>query len=186
MTDEQIFEIINSDCHQYLEILKHCPKGRFLVRGYYYDIPEIKEFKHNLEKRAPKNMPLNIHEKLNNHFERIFRWKIRNGIFCFGYDINESIPRDLGYGIFYLFFPKGNFRYVYSKEHFDLFGFINQSKENIETIINNLRFEDSNLCQGMVCRKEYDNFSNEISVNANSYYLVNPSLAKSLTSLIWK
>ena len=185
MNTSDIFEMLTKDCRPYLDALQNCKKGHFLLRGFFYQIDDYKKFQHNLEFRKPKNMLPDIHNKINSYFEPIFNWKIRNGIFCYGFDILKNEPIDLGYGVFYLFFPIGEFSYVYSTEHFDLFGFIDRAKENIDDLIEELVFRDDNFCDVMILRDEYNNFGNEVSVKANSYYLVNTRFAESFSKKIW-
>ena len=185
MNEDEIFEILKKDCKQYLDVLKNCRRGYFLLRGYFYQIDAMKKFDHNLDNRKPKNMSQDNHDKINNHFLPIFNWKIRNGIFCYGFDILNNKPKDLGYGIFYLFFPIGNFNYVYSPEYFDLFVHINQTKGDINEIISNLDFKDVDFCNVMKLRKEFDDFGNEVSIKANSYYLLNTSYAEKFSLKIW-
>lgn len=186
MNKEDILTILNNECSYFLNILKHCQKGHFLLRGYFYDIETLKKFNHNIEYRTPKNMPLHIHNEINEYFEPSFKWKIRNGIFCYGFDVMNHKPKDLGYGIFYLFFPIGEFQYVYSPDHFDLFGSINQTKTDSLSLITTLIFKEDKLCEALKIREEFDYFSNEISVNAKSYYLVNISLANYISANIWR
>lgn len=185
MEQKNIFEVIKRDCSPFLNSLKNCETGHFLVRGYFYEIEDIKIFEHNLENRKPKNMAQDIHDKINNFFYSKFSWKIRNGIFCYGFDLVNNHPIDLGYGLFFIFFPIGNFDYVYSPDHFDLFGYFNQTKGNVDELIKKLIFKNDSFCDVMTLHDQYDKFGNEVSIRATSYYLINIKYADSLSQKIW-
>ena len=185
MSAEEIFEILNHDCSYYLNELRNCGKGKYLLRGYNYDILDIKLFEHDLEGRKPRNMPQHIHDMINNIFLEKVGWKIRNGIFTYGFDMLNYKPKDLGYGPFALFFPIGDFEFAYSPHYFDLFGEVNQLKTDLDTFINNLEFEYKTFCNVMYTNGDYDNFGNEVSIRATTYYLVNPEFAKELALKIW-
>lgn len=185
MTKDEVFEILKRDCGYYLSILSKCKKGHFLIRGYNYEILSYRMFEHDIEKRKPRNMPLQIHTKINNYFLKQFGWKIRNGVFCYGFDMLSHSPIDLGYGPFSLFFPIGEFSFVYSPDHFDLFGTVNQSKQNIDDLIATFVFRNTEFCAVMETNEEYDYFGNETSVKVSRYYLVNPSFADYFNTKIW-
>jgi hypothetical protein len=185
MDGDKIFQILEQECKPFLETIKDCHKGYFLLRGYFYEIKNIKKFNHDLDNRKPRNMSIDDHNRINDYFQPIFNWKIRNGIFCYGFDILNNKPIDLGYGIFYLFFPIGEFSYVYSPDHFDLWGSKSLTKKNIDEFIKSLNFKDNDFCEVMNFRKEFDEFGNEVSVRAKSYYLVNTLFAEEIASKIW-
>lgn len=187
INETHVYSILENDCNYYINLLKNCKKGHFLLRGYDYKIDNLKSFDHPfLENRKPKNMSVDLHNKINNFFLPIFKWKIRNGIFCYGFDMLNNTPRDdYGYGINYLFFPIDEFEFVYSKEHFDLWALFETSKESPDFIINKLKFENKNFCDMMEPRKNYHYFSNEISIKATKYYLVNRNFTKYLIDRIW-
>lgn len=185
MNSSELAEILRTDCETYINCLASCKKGHFLLRGYFYEIETFKLFQHNLNHRVPKNMPQNIHNQLNSHFKKKFGWAIRNGIFTYGFDMINHQPIDMGYGKFYLFFPKDSFSFAYSPEYFDLFGEINQLKGDLQTFIDNIDFETENFCSIMSTRAEYDNFANETSIFSESYYLVNPKFTTDLITNIW-
>jgi hypothetical protein len=185
MDSETIFKILSQNCSNFLADLKKCPKGHFLVRGYFYDIQDLKEFNHNLDFRKPKSMNPETHEKINNYFLPIYNWKIRNGIFCYGFDLINRKPVDLGYGPFYIFFPIGEFEFVYSRDHFDLWAYFELTKGDKDEMIKNLKFQNTSLRDAMQLNVEFDYFSNEISVKANAYYLINIKHSLNLVKQIW-
>lgn len=185
MLATNIWDIINKDCQEFIKSIRLCKKNVFILRGHFYQIQGIQKFQHDVKYRRPRNMPQNIHDEINIYFEDKFGWKIRNGVFCYGFNLAEHNPIDLGYGIFHLFFPIGNFKFVFSDEHFDLFGSINNSIEPIETVIKNLKFDDKDFCRALTLQPKFDNFSNEISFNTSSYYLINTIYYQEISRFIW-
>jgi len=85
---DEVFE----NCKEFISDLEKCEKGSFLVRGIGDDGDGldfgIKEFKHDLSYRSPKDMPSDLHEELNYKFENSFGWQVRNGLFSFGRNID--------------------------------------------------------------------------------------------------
>lgn len=185
MAIDKIIETLKIDCKYYLELLSQCKYGHFLLRAYNYPINDIEKFTHNYENRKPRNTPQNMHDKLNKKFEEQFGWKIRNGVFCYGFDILNNVPTDLGYGPFYVCFPIGEFDYAYSYDHFDLFGSMSTTKINMDEFIDSLKYTNESFCDVMVTHPEFHNFGNEVSLYVNSYYLVNLDLADELVPIIW-
>jgi hypothetical protein len=182
---DSIINCIKTNCKPYIEILKKCEKGRLLVRGSKHQKDSIKEYKKNVEVRKPLNMPIEIHNTLNLKFEAEFGWKIRNGIFCFGFNILNSNPIDLGYGENHMFFPKGEFDFVYEQNAFDLYDYLSINELSIEENINSLKFHSTDLSSAMKSGENENLFSNEISIKAESYYLINMKLKDEIINHIW-
>lgn len=185
MSIDEIKTKLNTYCDSYLEKLKLCPEGFFLLRGYFYEIPTIQKFTHNLKLRKPKNMPLDIHKKINEMCLSKYDWPIRNGVFTYGFDILNNKPKDLGYGNFYLFFPIGEFEFAYHRNYFDLFGVINNLKTPLDDFISSLEYETKDFSLVMSTNINFDNFANETSIKVKNYYLVNPQFAIELSKMIW-
>ena len=178
-------EKILSECSEFVSALKECPKGYFLYRGSHFQIPEHQLFTSRLENRIPVNTPQEIHDKVNEFFEVKFGWKIRNGVFCYGYTSLENFPRDLGYGPQFLCFPVGGFEFVYSPDHFDLCGHFYRNKPKTEDEIRSLKFGDKSLEGAINSRSAEEDLSNEISIKVSSYYLINTKHRDSLVEMIW-
>jgi hypothetical protein len=177
-----IIELLLTDCTQYINALKSCDRYRVLVRGSEDPVGMIKEYQHNLEFRKPKNMPISIHNQINEEFEPMFGWKIRNGVFCFGYDLKMNMNRNIGYGFNYLLFPKGEFEFVYSTDFFDLVAHLYPFDY---VSLKDLVFLSNDLNDALKESKVEKNFSNEISLKTSEYYLVNPELKDEIIKLIW-
>ena len=179
-------EKILTDCAEYISQLKKCPKGYFLYRGSHYQIPDAKWFESRLKERAPVNTPQVLHDQVNNTFESQFGWKIRNGVFCYGFTSLEKIPEDLGYGTQYLCFPIGGFEFVYSPKYFDLCGYFHELNYQIsENEISELIFKNETLEGAIDSNKHRNGLSNEISVKAEAYYLIDINYRIELADIIW-
>lgn len=249
-------DTIFSECKPFINDLKKCENGSFLVRGVQdYDI-DIKNFPINLN-RVPTDMPTWAHDILNDVFYEKFGWSCRGGIFTYGriFTGKESIM-EVGYGKSYLLFPVGDYEFVWSSKHRDLYTSLQNDffesdtmhddyeseygeggngswyYEDIDTETNNIiKAIDIIKSQNMsdevseedfewipeidfqdfvrYNQAEYDNivaanltlipkeYSDkdickaiksgcEISVNADSYYLVNMSYTEEIINRIWK
>lgn len=182
---ETSFKLILEDCEPYLKCLRNCEKGSLLVRGGEFEIDSIREFSHDLDNRKPVKSPQHLHDKVNELFATKFGWKIRNGVFCYGINLtrNTDTP-SLGYGTQFLFFPIGDFDFVYSKEHFDLYKFFSTELKN-EDDLEKLIFYNDSLCLAIKNVEPDEAYSNEISVKVSKYYLVNTKFISSIIRLVW-
>jgi hypothetical protein len=173
---DHIVDTLKRECKKFLSETK----GRFFRRGL---------FKRNLEKfsnyevitskqrdRIPADTKKEIHDLANKVFKEKFGWKVRNGIFTFPYFFNFS-TKD------FLFFPIGNYRYVYSNDISDFYmdvgsydkmkkflTFNNYSsfditnkEEQMRLIVNNF-YTDKNLRKIKTQR--------EVIFDTNYYYLI--------------
>lgn len=183
MTNIAFLDLIRKNCNPYLETLRITDQ-KILVRGSHSNIETYKEYNHNLNERRPLNMPIDIHDKLNHHFEPEFGWKIRNGVFCFGIDINKNISHNLGYGNNYYFFPKGEFEFVYAPKIFDLFEYFNEPNTDKNDKFVNIQYKSNDFAQAVLTTIDPD-FSNEISLKVNEYYLVNMKYKEQIKKIIW-
>ena len=78
-----------------------------------------------IKDRKPSNTPINIHNKLNDLFLKLFGWKVRNGVFT---TQDENYWEKIGiYAENYIFLPIGKYEYVYSNKIYDLY-------ENVDKI----------------------------------------------------
>jgi len=182
---DKILEILENKCKPYIEALKRCERNHLLVRGSNDIIKNIKKYNHNLEYRNPRNMPINLHNCLNSKFENVFKWKIRNGVFCYGYDLTKDIKYNLGYGPNYLIFPIGEFEFVYSPNIFDLYGYFSDSNSLFKDKINDLIYVADDLNKALKTVEEGNDFSNEISLKTTEYFLVNFEFKDKIIEMIW-
>lgn len=72
--------------------------------------------------RAPRDMPMELHEAIDDAFVRRFGWKARSS----GAFACQERDETLNYGQPYMFFPIGNFKFVYSDVYDDIYGFLDK------------------------------------------------------------
>jgi hypothetical protein len=101
---------------KFISLLKK--NGDFFTREVLRDFGAIKEFKTRLDRR-PVDLNIDLHHFFDKELEKKFGWKPRSqGVFVWN-DINELNE---------LFFPIGDFKYVYSPEVHDLYFTTNKMK----------------------------------------------------------
>jgi hypothetical protein len=166
-------QIIRSSCKPFLREIENGWFG-FLYRG------SKKRFETNIERfssrtdRRPVDMSLTKHEILDRIFEKKFGWKARSGgVFCSGH---PSIAAR--YGTPYLFFPIGEYKYIWSPEIRDLYDYINkktpsfmdtdkdivirETEKFFENVVD--LYKDNDLKEAMKA-------GNEITMKCKTYYL---------------
>ncbi len=113
---EDIVDILNEDCKPILNVLKKYDYKYFLYRGSRSIADNFQKITPR-KNRKPLNTPIKLHNILDKMFQKKFGWKARSeGVFAAG----QLYPLD-EYGPSYLFFPIGNFKYVWSPEIEDLY-----------------------------------------------------------------
>lgn len=124
LKEDEIFDIIKKDCSRILEIYKKTKS--FLYRG---EKKNNTFFKSTYPKeRLPKDMPINLHNLLNNALKKSGFVATRdNSVF-----VTSSIDTAKFYGNVYVFFPKNGFYYTWSKNITDAY----TDYELIPSIIN--------------------------------------------------
>jgi hypothetical protein len=179
-----LLKILENDCKEYINLLKSCTKGSYLFRGFREQIDSYRKFDHNMDFRKPVNTPKKIHDLINSVFEPKFGWKIRNGVFCYGFNSSNGNPNELGYGKQHILFPIGEFNFVYSPDHFDIYQFVTTVKVD-KNVIEGLIFKSDSIESAINSGEKEDGLSNEISINVKSYYLINSKLTNIITDFIW-
>jgi hypothetical protein len=179
-----IVKILTESCSEYISSLSICKRDSYLLRGYKKPIPSFEKFNHDLMDRKPLNTPHKIHDTVNSIFFKKFNWKIRNGVFCYGFHFGHNKPIDLGYGKQYLFFPIGGFDFVYNPDFFDFYHYVTEN-ETSQKDFEKLNFLNDSLKNAIEAGDKEDDLSNEISVKVSSYYLVNPKYREEISRVIW-
>lgn len=111
-TKEEVREILQKDCTKYL---KEVGFGQKLYRGTKRKVKDITKFKPRQE-RKPRDTPLEVHKYLDKLFSQKFGWKARSsGVFVCA---DKRVVKI--YGTPYVFFPIGNYKYLWSPEVRDL------------------------------------------------------------------
>jgi hypothetical protein len=169
---EKIYSILKTDC---LKFLKES-KGLLLHRGTENGILSRIVKKAVRQDRRPLDMPYAYHEEFNEILYKKFHWYPRTqGVFA------TSDKMDAGnFGISNLFFPIGNYKYVWSPSHNDIWislqskfieifpgnQFYNNKDEHIDWLKTAAStYINSNLYDALV-------MGHEISFKCDSYYLI--------------
>jgi hypothetical protein len=127
LSEDEIKEILHRDCEQFLY------EGVILYRGMKLDIEDYQLFQRKHE-RTPSDMPVHIHQILDELFERLHGWKARSsGVFATGsFDDAKFYSKRLGFNGMvefdpYIFVPKGEYEFLYNPAIGDLFPYIDES-----------------------------------------------------------
>jgi len=147
---------------KFISLLKK--NGEFFTRELSYDIDNIRKYNTRTD-RSPVDTDIEIHNYFNNGLYKKFGWKPRSeGVFVWNVEINEYA---------YLFFPIGDFKYIYSPEVKDLYVTTNKiqrkfdyTDEEYDKIIDT--YKDSGI----------ENVKHRVEVvfKCKEYYLVDYSL----------
>jgi hypothetical protein len=184
------FKVILENCQEYVNLLKTGEKGCLLIRGVLQDEFDFKLCKWDISQRTPRDMPVDYHNGLNTHFEKIFGWPVRNGLFTYGVKSNFRDLTDIGYGKSYLIFPCAQFKYVYDPNIYDLFEHYYEycrnelDKANIQSFIETIHYFDTDIGKAMA-NSVHDFRSVEIMINCEQYYLINIKYVEEIIDLIW-
>ncbi|MFW6129888.1 MAG: hypothetical protein ACOC56_01815, partial [Atribacterota bacterium] len=143
----------------------------FLYRGYK-KVGKVFKIKPRTN-RIPRNTSLLVHDILDEKFKKKFGWKARSeGVFVVG---NASEAGTYSMGEVFLFFPAGNYKYIWSPTINDLYlysDFIITMPEKFDKILES--YTDKDL-------KKYMNnqtfYCKEIMFKCNEYYLVHVDFA---------
>lgn len=170
--------LIERDCSFYLKHGPHLSHKLQMWRGV--DNVRTPFSKQTARKaRLPAHTPKELHEFMNDMFQKKFGWPARNGTFV-------TWDRDTAatYGDLYAVFPIGEFKYVWSPDVQDLYSYVADFVEEIDNAptieqmkktISDLKWIDSGL-QSMPTT----HFNNELVIDAKEYYLMSPSMVNSI------
>jgi hypothetical protein len=115
VVDEIVSKLIK-DCKPYLKVLAKSNFRYMIYRGTKHTYGTISKVKPRND-RTPKDMHKELHNILDNGFKKKFGWKARSeGVF-----VNPSQEMLVEYGLAYMFFPIGKFKFVWSPEIKDLY-----------------------------------------------------------------
>jgi len=164
--DKDVVSLIKRDCKQYLKIFKSVEREECLFKGSdSIRKDDIIKIKSRLDNRIPRNTDKEIHDYLNKLFKDMFGWNVRNGVFVTPAHYDAEL-----YGDVCLFFPIGNFKYVWSPEVNDLTRFIS-SRTNLTWDVTVSKIISSYTDKHFKdIFKEINN--PEVSFNCKEYYLV--------------
>ena len=109
-----IKDILLKDCKYFLKEVKK--SNGLLYRGKEDHIESIELFKNRIADRKPKDTQKHIHDEFNLLFKKKFGWPVRNGIFVTS---DKGLAEEYGHPN--IFFPKGDFDFVWSDSIKDLY-----------------------------------------------------------------
>jgi hypothetical protein len=121
-TINDIGKLIRKDCKKYInEVVK---SNIVLYRGMFDSTPSRGKSIHDgffriktRKNREPADTPIEIHNYINNQFKKNFGWNVRSeGVFVVK---NKRISWN--YGTAFIFFPIGDYKYIYSNKIYDLY-----------------------------------------------------------------
>jgi hypothetical protein len=191
------------DCKPYITDWVKCRAPNFLYRNVNNSYKSFGIKRSYVDKgRKPADTPLELHNFFNDYFYDKFRWKVRNGVAAIG------IPFKSGQygGEPHLFFPIGNYKFVWSPKIGDLFTHFDSMRmldppdeedccfddsdweEQLEVMRDNyydsrqhamddLKYTDKNLKRAIESH-------NEIYFNCKKYYVINMRYGNILEKLI--
>jgi hypothetical protein len=116
-TDEwvsKIWEMVQTDCSQYLK--QSQKDGKMLWRGARRNVDYVKKL-YPIENRMPMSTKTEVHKWLNKEFDKMFGWKVRNGVFATG---DKNVSRYYG-NQNCMFFPTDPFEFVWSPSVKDMY-----------------------------------------------------------------
>lgn len=156
----RIAEIIKKDCKPYLKEIGNLS----LYRGMFAENrPFVKKISRT--DRKPKDSSLVSHKIMDNIFKKKYGWKARSeGVFVTG---DRSITH--AYGITYIYFPIGKYKYLWSPNIHDLGTEI--VSDRIKLITDN--YTNKNL-------KLAAKSNNEIIFKVKEYYVVDENYYRKL------
>ena len=131
-----------SNCKLFIKDIKGVNK--LLYRSSPRIIESYQIIRSHLMDRIPKDIDRQMHDELNDEFERRFGWAVRNGVFASSdYDDIKSYHKNT-----YIFFPIGNYECVWSPYVDDLYAlrangmlYTMEELEEIYYNVKNLRLE---------------------------------------------
>lgn len=180
LTPEQVAVKILKDCQFFLRESKFDPEHPFyhaLFRGIKTDHDDeiLRKWKVD-DSRQPKDMPLVLHDTLDDFFEEEFGVRFRSeSVFATG-----STQMAWEYGKVYLVFPIGHFEYIWSPVIRDAWEYFSEQHDYTSNQLRRaLRATDNlyvnkNLDEGIKSR-------HEIMIACDSYYTLPLPYSRSLT-----
>ena len=150
-------------------------KNYYLFRGIGKKIHEFEVFKTRKD-RLPRDTPIEIHNRLDNAFNKKFGWKVRSeGVFVAG-DYAEAKY----YGYPHIFIPLTPFEYVSSNKIKDLYAHLETEGYIDDKIATDNYLTDEEINKIVNTYKKNDDIYNivinniEVIFKCNQYILIDP------------
>jgi len=123
----KIWQALEKDCKPFIKEMDKTGIAftTLFQRGMGKNISVMKKFTTRKD-RQPVDTPLYLHEAFDKAFNEIFGWKVRSqGVFT-----SSNVSSSSHYGIPYIFFPAGKFKFVWSRSIKDLYFFLDRRKRD--------------------------------------------------------
>ncbi len=127
-----------SKCKSFIKEIKSA--NRLIYRGSKRNIDLFKILNSHVDYRTPKDMDSYMHDELNYWFEKKFGWKVRNGVF-----VTSKLSDANQYGKAYIFFPIGEYKYVWSDVINDLYHYRENGKLNTSEELEDMYYNDDDI-----------------------------------------
>jgi hypothetical protein len=167
---DDIIKVINDECSLFVSKFRNKTMGLF-YRAVKRHIDDFDIVKSRIDDRKPVDTLTPDHELANELFIKKFDWPVRNGAFVASDEAGIAM-----YGTPYIFFPCGNFDYVWSPEVNDFWGELHRGA-SVEKLIPTY-IENQKLNQAWLD-------GHEISFRCNEYLLINLKYQETLLKW-WK
>lgn len=176
----ELLKFLNSHCTKILKELS----GDLLFRAVHKRVPEYEVFHSHLENRKPTDTDPKDHNFFNELFIKEFGWPCRNGVFVNAHGSTESSL----YGKKYIFYPIGDYKYVWSPKTSDLFSFsMNIEHMEQEKKEGEMRRIVKTYLDTEIHKAVRIHIVNEISFKCETYVLVNMRYENTLRGWLgWK
>ena len=165
----KIVEKIKRDCQPYLkemgqkDMFSAYDRGRALYRG----LDSYKGFlkkRVRLGSRRPTDMNIDDHNMINKYFKKKYGAPFRNALFLTGNRRNAAGYNTGSGAAYYLIFPIGEFKFIWSSRITDLFSaIVGVEGDKVKSLLN--RYQRTDL-------KAAKDSGNEIMLRCKSYYAV--------------
>jgi hypothetical protein len=140
---DNIKKILRDNCSNFLKELKETESRKLLFRGLTANPASDILVNAIRNDRTPKDITKSIHNELDDKFYKIFNWRARsNGVFVTpdskvarSYIKNSSINNYP-----YIFFPIGDYKYVYNEKVSDLFMTVDENPLCYDLNIDNINW----------------------------------------------
>ena len=164
---DHVLQMIEKDCQKYLKALKSIGNVALLFRGITGRRIDIAAEVTPRKDRMPLDLSKKLHYALNRAFKKSFGWEGRSGVFAMS--TGNWSEHDL------LFFPVGDFKFIYSPDVGDLYmaPIIRDLKirgtsfeDDVEKWISDQKYTDKNLGAAILS-------GHEIMFKVKKYYVIN-------------
>ena len=177
----QIKSIIEEDCKKFLDEVGGAKFYRGFRQAERYEVMPGLYHIYNTKARSPKDTKIEVSDLLDDHFEKKFGVRPRKDAVFTTKD--ERIPGD--YGKTFLFYPIGDYRYLYNPDIVDLYHELQDLPWYLDDIYWWMHYGDESG-NGVWSILDYD-FTDDYRESVRMAKEIRPELRKDIENLIrWK